>query len=354
LSPRHTGIAAGTRTTAGIGMAELVAAFGSSHSVMLAATRDDWIANFCKTDPGMPLIDKHGQKRSYEELLAQAPRGAVELVTPENMGAGFDRTMNAIAELKRQIQSVALDALIVVGDDQHELFQDSMMPSLAIYYGATIRNATRPGPMPEDWYARAQARRYEPQADAHYPVDAALAQHVIEFLSTAEFDVCALRQIPPDEHEGHAFSYIHRTYLAGRTLPIVPVFINTYYAPNPITPKRCIRLGAGLHRAVAAFPGDARVGVFASGGLSHFIVDEELDRAVLEALRAHDLDYLAKLDPKRLQAGSSEIRGWICAAAASVSAGLHLKWSDYIPAYRTPALTGIGLGFARWGKAEDA
>ena len=42
-------------------MAQLVAAFGSSHSVMLAATRNDWIANFRKTDPRMPLFDKVGQ-----------------------------------------------------------------------------------------------------------------------------------------------------------------------------------------------------------------------------------------------------------------------------------------------------
>jgi len=96
-----------------------------------------------------------------------------------------------------------------------------------------------------------------------------------------------------------------------------------------------------------------RVGIFASGGLSHFIVDEELDLAVLQAIRAGDIGSLAQLDPKRLQAGSSEIRGWICAAAASAAAGLTSKWMDYIPAYRTPALTGIGLGFARWGKADE-
>ena len=34
---------------------------------------------------------------------------------------------------------------------------------------------------------------------------------------------------------------------------------------------------------VTAFPADARVGIAASGGLSHFVVDEELDRAFLAA-----------------------------------------------------------------------
>jgi 3-O-methylgallate 3,4-dioxygenase len=47
-----------------------------------------------------------------------------------------------------------------------------------------------------------------------------------------------------------------------------------------------------------------------------------------------------------LQAGSSEIRNWIC--AAGTAQGLNLSWFDYIPGYRTPALTGTGLCFARW------
>ena len=228
------------------------------------------------------------------------------------------------------------------------------MPSLAIYYGATIRNAARRGPLPTDWYQRAQLQRLEPETDANYPVDAPLALHVIEQLSDTGFDVCAIREIRPDQYEGHAFSYIHRTYLADRAIPVIPVLINTYYPPNPIAPKRCIQLGRALHVAIQGFSAQRRVGLLASGGLSHFVVDEELDIAVLEAIRVHDLDYLASLDPKRLQAGSSEIRSWICAAAACASARLKLKWMDYIAAYRTPALTGIGLGFARWGKGNEA
>jgi 3-O-methylgallate 3,4-dioxygenase len=57
---------------------------------------------------------------------------------------------------------------------------------------------------------------------------------------------------------------------------------------------------------------------------------------------------MAALDPKRLQAGSSEIRSWIVTSAAASAAGLDLKWIEYIAAYRTPALTGTGLAFARW------
>ena len=327
-------------------MARLVAAFGSSHSVMLAATREDWARAFRESDRRMPLFDASGAATSYDALLAAAPRDAESLVTPEKLGRAYDRTFAAIAELKRQMDAVHLDCLIVIGDDQHELFQDSMMPALAIYYGQTIRNAARPYMPDADWYRRAQAERLEPATDAHYPVHAGLALHLIMGLSAREFDVCALREMGASQYEGHAYSYIHRTYLADRPLPIVPVMLNTYYPPNPVPPKRCVRLGAALKALIEEFPADIDVGILASGGLSHFVVDEELDRGVLAALRQKDLDYLARLDPKRLQAGSSEIRSWIVTAAAA--ADLDVVWSDYIPAYRTPALTGTGLGFARW------
>jgi hypothetical protein len=328
-------------------MARLVAAFGSSHSVMLAATRADWSHAFRESDRRMPLFDSRGLAISYDALLAAAPRDSKARVTEEVLGRAYDRTFGAVAELKRQMDDVALDCLIVIGDDQHELFQDNLMPSLAIYYGETIRNAARPADLSgADWYKRAQMQRLEPERDAHYPVHRDIALHLIGGLTAREFDVCAMREIARHQYEGHAYSYIHRTYLTGRGIPIVPVMLNTYYPPNPVTPKRCVQLGRALKALIESFAGDLRVGVVASGGLSHFVVDEELDQSVLTALREKDLDYLAKLDPKNLQAGSSEIRSWIVTAAAAED--LTLVWSDYIPAYRTPALTGTGLAFARW------
>src|SRR5450432_3727512 len=152
-------------------MARLVAAFGSSHSVMLAATRDDWARAFRESDRRMPLFDSGGEATDYDALLAAAPRDSEDRVTPEKLGEAYDRTVAAVAELKRQMDTIALDCLIVIGDDQHELFQDSMMPALAIYYGQTIRNAAKPDVPNPDWYKRAQLERLEPRREAHYPVD---------------------------------------------------------------------------------------------------------------------------------------------------------------------------------------
>jgi 3-O-methylgallate 3,4-dioxygenase len=152
-----------------------------------------------------------------------------------------------------------------------------------------------------------------------------------------------------DQHEGHAYSFVHRWYLKGNgapMLPVVPIFLNTYNPPNQPVPKRCVRLGAALRELIALYPEDIRVGLLASGGLSHFTVEEDLDRAVVNALRGKDVDFLARLDPRRLKSGSSEIRNWIVLAAAATD--LDVRWLSYVPAYRTPALTGIGLCFAAW------
>lgn len=332
-------------------MARVAAAFGSSHSVMLTAELDDWLTRFRETDPGLPYYDRAGAPSSYAEVLARAPSNAAELITPQLITRRFEAVQEAMARLRAEIAAAALDALIVVGDDQYELFHDQHMPSVAIYYGETIRNAAQPAVLPEDWYRRAQLRRREEGKDAHYPCHRPLALHLIEGLVAREFDVSALAGLAGDQFEGHAYSFVHRRYLNGASVPIVPIFLNTYNPPNQPHPKRCLRLGAALRELVTGFPENLRVGLFASGGLSHFVVEEDLDRAVIEALRRRDLRFLADLDPRRLKAGSSEIRNWIVVAAAATD--LELEWVSYTPAYRTPALTGTGLCFAKWGAPAD-
>ncbi len=82
----------------------------------------------------------------------------------------------------------------------------------------------------------------------------------------------------------------------------------------------------------------------ASGGLSHFVVDEPFDTALLDALRRKDAAFFRNAPLTKLMSGSSEIRNWICLAGAV--GPLDMAWSSYVPGYRTPALSGTGLSFA--------
>jgi 3-O-methylgallate 3,4-dioxygenase len=101
-----------------------------------------------------------------------------------------------------------------------------------------------------------------------------------------------------------------------------------------------------VRTAVASWSSDARVAIIASGGLSHFVVDEELDRRFLSALQRSDSDALGALPRGQLRSGNSELLNWI--AAAGALEGRPLTVVDYIPGYRTPAGTGTGMAFVYW------
>jgi 3-O-methylgallate 3,4-dioxygenase len=180
-----------------------------------------------------------------------------------------------------------------------------------------------------------------------FPVDAPLARHLVETLTREhEFDVAHVRVQPRHSPFGHAWNFVHQRVMKDRVVPIVPVLLNTYYPPNQPTPKRCYQLGRALRQAVEAWPGSARVGILASGGLSHFVVDEALDRHVLDILAKKDVAAITALPAAKLEAGNSEIRNWIATAGAVEH--LEMKLIDYVPCYRSEAGTGIGTAFAVW------
>ena len=329
-------------------MACLVAAFGSSHSIMLVSRREDWQHGFRVIDTkNAHYYDKQGNKTDYESLLAAAPPGAEALASPEKLGERYDAAEAAMDEVGRRIREARLDVLLIVGDDQTELFRTSNNPAIAIFYGPTIRNTAREPASPSDnWVKSARMRRHEPEVDREYPVRADLAEWLIRRLCDRDFDITAMDGLERGQSEGHAFQFIHRRILQGAELPVIPVILNTFDPPNQPTPRRCVALGRALRELIAQWPQDLRVGVIASGGLSHFVVDEELDQRVLQAIRDKDSEALAAFDPKQLQAGSSEIRNWL--VVGEMARELDLEWVEYIPGYRSPALTGTGLAFAAW------
>jgi hypothetical protein len=91
------------------------------------------------------------------------------------------------------------------------------------------------------------------------------------------------------------------------------------------------------------------VAVIASGGMSHFVVDEELDRKVLHALLTGRHEALTSLDERLFESGTSEIKSWIVGAGVLSQTSLRMDYHAYQPCYRSPAGTGSGMGFATWG-----
>jgi OH-DDVA oxygenase/3-O-methylgallate 3,4-dioxygenase len=107
-------------------------------------------------------------------------------------------------------------------------------------------------------------------------------------------------------------------------------------------------LGAAIARAVTAWSGPERVAIVASGGLSHFVVDEELDRMLLQALQDKDEQALKSLPRHRLSSATSESLNWVALGGALAQTPLQMELVDYVPVYRTEGATGGGWAFARW------
>jgi hypothetical protein len=326
-------------------MAQLVLGIGTSHTPMLNAPPADWPRFYERDSKRTNLLDTEGRLTSYEEQLKHAPPGIMQEISPERMQARHQAVEGAMARLGDFLREAKLDTLIVVGDDQDELYHHGNMPGMLVYYGETMPNVPLKPVANPDWGWRAAARWYEEKEPRDYPVDATLARHLIDELIDREFDIAASDATPEGEGEGHAIGFVHKRIMKD-VVPIVPICINTYYPPNQPTPRRCYKLGQAIRAAVESYPGDKRIGIIGSGGLSHFVVDEALDRGLIDMMRRKDAAAIQAVPREKLNSGSSEIRNWICVAGAVEH--LSLEWSLYEPGYRTPAGTGTGLGFAFW------
>jgi hypothetical protein len=236
------------------------------------------------------------------------------------------------------------------------------MPALAIFYGDKIRSGLwtsrfaayqRQGQPPTATLSRelqrAVVESYAMDTHHEFASAPAFAKELLERMIQYGFDVAGLGEIPVTDESagiGHAYGAVVTQIMGEQPIPMVPVLVNTYFPPNQPTPSRCYDLGLALRRAIEASPAGLRVGIAASGGLSHFVTDERLDRQLFAALRTGSEEQLRALPEKLLNAGSSEIRNWIAVSAACTH--LKLTWDEYIPVYRTSAGTGCGLGFACW------
>ncbi len=128
-------------------MAEIVLGIGSSHSPLLNSPAEDYPRHAEIDASGRKLIDKTGKPRTYGELLEQADPSIKDQIRPEVLQERAARCTANIERLERELAGASLDALIIIGDDQHEQFFDDNMPAILVYAGETIVN--NPLNMPE-------------------------------------------------------------------------------------------------------------------------------------------------------------------------------------------------------------
>jgi hypothetical protein len=318
-------------------MAKIVAGFAASHSPQLNIKPDDWHL-IVDRDRANPNLD-------FEALTAAARPDIEDFLTPEARERMFGACQVAIERLGEIHREAKPDVVVIVGNDQDEMFKYDNMPALAVYWGDTVWDKPRriedlhPSQVPGEW-------AYHAEQPETYEVSSELALHLIDSLIHDEFDLAQLNSQPEGRSIGHSWTFLRRRVMQDAVAPMVPVLINSFYEPNQPTPKRSYDLGRALRRAIDSWDSDARVAVYISGGLSHFVVDEELDLRVIEAMRTKDKDALLALPEDVLVSGTAEIRNWLVGAGCFEQEPMELI--EYQPAYRTEAMTGCGMGFVRW------
>lgn len=336
-------------------MSDIVLALGSSHGPLLSTPPDQWElrANVDRKNPALAFRDgtydfpalAKLRKSDYFDAQYQLP------VRQER----FARCQKLLDALGDAVAAAKPDVIVVVGDDQEEWFGEDIQPTFAIYHGKEVLNrALTPAEVERGIQIGTtySQRVNHPPQDEIYPCATELAELMIAQAMSDRFDVTSCRVQPNDAGTprklGHAFGFIYRRIVRSRPIPMIPVLINTYYPPNQPTVERCYEFGRSMGRAIRAWKKGARVAVAASGGVSHFVIDEEFDHRVLGAMKARDEKTLFAEPEYMYRSGSSETKNWIAVAGMVAETTLQMNLLDYVPCYRSEAGTGNAMAFATW------
>lgn len=218
------------------------------------------------------------------QLLIRPPTEDRELVL---------RVHAAMARVKRRLQELSPDALVVVAGDHVDAFFLNAVPALAVYVGHECAGTFGP---------------YRYRFDIHEP----LARAVVEQGVERGFDLLYTQDAPLD----YAFYVPLHFVMPEPALPIVPLHVNVYLPPQP-TPARCHAWGRALGEILRARP--ERLVLIASGGMSHYpgtdryaSPDFDYDRELLAALSEGRGGDLAQVTGDELdKRGNIELRTWI-------------------------------------------
>lgn len=241
-------------------------------------------------------------------------------------GAVFEK----FAPVREWIHQLALDTVVVVYNDHASAFSLELMPTFVI--GAAESYA----PADEGYGAR------------NVPVaqgDGDLSWHLVDSVIPEGFDLAIAQRLDVD----HGLT-VPLTVLFGSPVEwpvkVVPIEVNVVQQPTP-TAQRCFDLGRAIGRAVRSFPGDRRVGVIGTGGMSHQLqgrraghINSEFDRMFLREIvgRPQRLTEMSNIDYIR-EAGSegAELVMWLVMRGALGEQVTAVHTAYHVPVSNTAA-----------------
>jgi hypothetical protein len=335
-------------------VARITLGLGTSHGPMLSVPPELWPERV-KADRTNPAHYYQGKTFTFDELVAlRQEENLAAQCTPQVCVERHARCQKAIRKLGDIFEHSRPDVAVVVGNDQMEVFTSEHIPAFAVFWGEYVEGVPR---TPEflaklpPGIASAEADR-TPAEYTQYPTIPALGRHIIERSIHDGYDVAQLTHLPTGEIGSnavpHAWGFVYRRIMRDKVVPNVPVFVNTFYPPNQPPAARCFSFGRTIGRAISSWASDRTVAVIASGGLTHWVLDETFDRMVLEALKTGDIAKIANIPDTMWQAGTSEMKNWITVAGIMADTRLKMQVVDYVPCYRSEAGTGNAMGFVYW------
>lgn len=260
----------------------------------------------------------------HDPLIFQMPDAAAP--------AQRKRVLDAYARIGERIADLEADTAIVIGADHYILFGPQCLPSYLIAIGDLDGPIERlPG--------------FERSPVAAHPQ---LARHIFEFGRSQGFDWACAKTMTLD----HSIMIPHKLCIAPHpAIRTIPVYLASGVEPM-ISKHRALELGAMIGKAVRQFPGDERIVVIGSGGISHWVgmaemgrVNEAFDRRLLELVVAGDAPAIAAMEDREIVAeggnGALEVRNFLCAMSA-----MGEKVTGRIVAYEPVPEWITGLGFA--------
>jgi len=330
-------------------MAEIVLGIGTSHGPLLSTPPERWDLR-AQADRENNQHYYRGEAYDYQSLLRERAPGFADEIGIEKRRERHAQCQRALDAIGRKFKDVAPDAFVIVGNDQREIFSNDLTPAITIFRGAEIENVPDKKPEVSPGLKAGESGNCPPEG-ATYPGAQGLADHLIRTLMNDDFDVTQATTLPRDCARlgiPHAYGFVYHRVLGDTPPPSVPVIFNVHYEPNRPSIRRCLALGRALRDAIRKWNGHKRVALVASGGLTHFVIDEEFDQTVLSAMERGDENALAQLPESYFRVVTAEIKNWLPVISAMIAERKQFHKVDYVPCYRSEAGTGNAMAFVYW------
>ncbi len=332
-------------------MAEIVLTMATTHGPQLHTTPEEWLLRVPADKAA-----KHpyrGGVHSFDQLVEmRREEGLPEKSSRDGILQSHARCHAAMEKLADKWEECGADIAVILGNDQREVFNDEFNPSFLVYYGGKIPNYPQSEESRQKLPPGIREAEFGHATEIYTEYDGLpeLGEHLIRHLSADEFDVASSKVWPKGAKNGvgHAFGHIYRQVMRDKVVPNLPIIQNTFFPPNQPTAARAYNFGKAVKRAIDAWRSDKKIAVFASGGMSHFVIDEAFDRRFIKALGERDKEYLKNIPLSELQSGTSELKSWISLAGLMEDMSVQMRVIDYIPCYRSAAGTGTANSFVWW------